>query len=109
MILGKNNDVSIIVGGAKPELVDALKHTLGFTPLKSFTRKEESFQRFYLEKNPSRTGPESIVYALKVLTRFARIYWQNLGDFYKVKQEVNIQNKQQQYLTKLMEDLSQVK
>jgi hypothetical protein len=50
MILSEG-DISIVVGGAKQELVDALKNTLGFTPLKSFIRRDESGkQRFFFGK-----------------------------------------------------------
>jgi hydroxymethylpyrimidine pyrophosphatase-like HAD family hydrolase len=109
MILGEG-DISIVVGGAKQELVDALKNALGFTPLKSFTRRYESGnQRFFLERSEKRKGPESIVYALRVLSRFARIYWQNLVGFYKDKQTSAITSEQQQYLTTLIEDLSKIK
>lgn len=105
MVLGEN-DVSIIVGGAKEELKQALEKTFGFTPLKSFSKGKEGRQRYYLEKSTERKGPESIIYTLRVLARFAKIYWDQLSQYYEIDEQKK--SSQTEFLSNLLVNLKNV-
>jgi hypothetical protein len=61
MILSEG-DISIVVGGAKQELVDALKNALDFTPLKSFTRRYESGKQRFFWKEAKKEKVQKALY-----------------------------------------------
>lgn len=75
-------DVSIVVGGAKPELLTSITREMGGSPRGRFVQAGQKwyFRDTITKFGGDRRGPESIIHVLRVLARAALIHQEQQPD-----------------------------